>query len=288
MTSRQQAHEKRGGFTLVELIVVIAIIAVLAGILVVALSGAWFTGRQAQNTHDIRQLEIAVQAFKTKYGIYPPSKIYLAPTRAAINTGDGSGESLGYLTRIWPRLSATATIDWSGGAGYAGWLDGDQCLVFFLGGIPDQTTPGCLGFGTDPTNPTNFTNGSSPPLFDFAANRLFKRAGSPFYSYMDIYGNAADPSQPFVYFSSGKRSNGYEAGLAQVIAGLNNVRPYQRPAGRYLNPNTFQIISAGPDRIFAGAATGLVWTPSAGQWAANTSGHDDQSNFSGSKLGAEP
>ena len=68
------AHRDRArrGFTLVEMLVVIAIIGVLAS-LIMAVGGSAI--RQAKRTTikmDISQLESAIIAYKEKYGDYPP------------------------------------------------------------------------------------------------------------------------------------------------------------------------------------------------------------------------
>src|SRR5271166_5392173 len=64
----------RGGFTLVELLVVIVILAILIGLLLPAINGALRTARKAAVSSEINQLASALAAFKSRYGDYPPSR----------------------------------------------------------------------------------------------------------------------------------------------------------------------------------------------------------------------
>jgi prepilin-type N-terminal cleavage/methylation domain-containing protein len=59
------------GFTLVELIVVIAIIIILAGMLFPAYRGVQNQAKKAQAKNDVTQIVTAVNAYYTEYGKYP-------------------------------------------------------------------------------------------------------------------------------------------------------------------------------------------------------------------------
>ena len=77
---RRRPGEGRGprGFTMVELLAVILILAVLIALLLPALNGAVKTARNAAVGAEINQLAQALASFKAQYGDYPPSRIYLA------------------------------------------------------------------------------------------------------------------------------------------------------------------------------------------------------------------
>jgi prepilin-type N-terminal cleavage/methylation domain-containing protein len=59
------------GFTLVELLIVIAIIAILAGLAFPAVQGALQSGKKAQARNDVHQLAAAIKAFQLEYGRLP-------------------------------------------------------------------------------------------------------------------------------------------------------------------------------------------------------------------------
>jgi prepilin-type N-terminal cleavage/methylation domain-containing protein len=69
-------RRRREGFTLVEMLVVVLIIAVLIGLTVKILGGA---GRQAAKAHTVAKIERvknAVEEFYSEYGQYPPVPVY--------------------------------------------------------------------------------------------------------------------------------------------------------------------------------------------------------------------
>ena len=67
----------RGGFTLVELLIVIIVLAILVGLLLPVIAGAVRTARNAAVQAEINQLAQALANFKATYGDYPPSRVLL-------------------------------------------------------------------------------------------------------------------------------------------------------------------------------------------------------------------
>jgi general secretion pathway protein G len=59
------------GFTLIELLVVIAIISVLAGLLVSNFVGVRQRGRDAERKSDLRQIQSALELYRSDNGNYP-------------------------------------------------------------------------------------------------------------------------------------------------------------------------------------------------------------------------
>ncbi len=291
MKRAQTKRTGRTGFTLVEVLVVIAIIAVLVGLLTAAVAKARTKINEVRNRNDISQLAIALETFKSKYKDYPPSRIRLEESSAMyqLNQTALDLDSTQFINKMFQRIAATwanAGIDWNGdgvitpprkGAPPV-ILEGDQCLVFFLGGIPANTggPPACTGFSTNPQNPAAHVKGGgdvNPPLFEFQTGRLVRQVGarlSPFFSYLDAYGSSdgngasIGESKPFAYFSSYKSQNGYNRYVdpklplsdcqtlgiwpyAEVMSPPSATTPL---APRYVKPNSFQIISAGANRRF--------------------------------------
>jgi prepilin-type N-terminal cleavage/methylation domain-containing protein len=249
----------RRGFTLLELLVVIVIIAVLVGLLATAVFKALLTGKQTRNRTEIAQLETALESFKTKYGVYPPSRLKLCEKFSSYDPANQLDvDSIAFLQKMFPHIDTSPTgiwqapvsapglfIDWNGdgtfivpnaAAGHDGngaWtLEGDQVLVWALGGIPGPVggPPTTLGFTTNPKNPADtLTPGAtfSPPMFEFQTSRLARirpavsgvpalsyNSSNIFLSYLDNYGSNDGSGgyvtgSPYLYFSSYKTANGY-------------------------------------------------------------------------------
>lgn len=71
MLSPRLPRRRLGAFTLVELLTVMAIIAILMGILFPTIGAAIQTAKKAQAKNDEIQLVSAIKAFYTEYGKYP-------------------------------------------------------------------------------------------------------------------------------------------------------------------------------------------------------------------------
>jgi len=82
----------RGGFTLVELLVVMGIIALLVSLLFPAVTGVMVAVRRAATANVINTLGVALDAFRNDWGVYPPSD----NTHADKLTGAGSDAAYGY------------------------------------------------------------------------------------------------------------------------------------------------------------------------------------------------
>jgi general secretion pathway protein G len=290
---------------LLELLVVIAIIAILIALLLVGVMRVIIFQYETQNSKDIEFLQSSANKFKARYGIYPPSRILLSNNPTVYQGGDPNGPAAWQiLTKIWPRLDSNTSYDWSNGTMqatglvdangfYSVWLEGDQCLVFFLGGLP-LTSPmnDCKGFGDSDRNPTSLTGKLVKPFFTFDQTRLYRRNPQhTFFSYFDSYG-----VQPYLYFSSfggklGTYNDGDCAslGVAPYFHGYNLVQKQivaydptnNLIAKQYENPESVQIICAGQNQQFG---PGGEWNPVAP--VVPPAGRDDVSNFSATLLGA--
>lgn len=63
--------KKNRGFTLIELLIVITIIGILSSLLVVNYIGVRSRGRDAQRKSDLRQIQTALELFRSDNGSYP-------------------------------------------------------------------------------------------------------------------------------------------------------------------------------------------------------------------------
>ncbi len=68
----RRAADRRRGFTLVEVLVVIAIVAILASLLLVAVTKARNTAARSRTSSLLNGLKMATVQFKTDHGYYPP------------------------------------------------------------------------------------------------------------------------------------------------------------------------------------------------------------------------
>lgn len=66
-------RRSNNGFTLIELMVVIAIMGLLSSVLLVALNSARKKGRDARRLADLRQIATALDMYYDTYGQYPPN-----------------------------------------------------------------------------------------------------------------------------------------------------------------------------------------------------------------------
>jgi general secretion pathway protein G len=344
------AHTRRDGrrgFTLVELLVVFAIISVLVSLISAAVWKSMIMASRVRARSEISQLAVALENFKAKYGFYPPSRLMLLESLSFYPSnpppGSLASDSIEFLLRMFPKASTAWSntnpangpvgINWSGRAGYNGpnpsafppILEGDQCLVFFLGGIPDNFSgsTNCTGFSTNPFDPSfHIRNGGDtlPPFFEFDSSRLVPPHGQmtvhrPFsYSYFDTY-----RQRPYAYFSSGKSRNNYNryfgtyhnSDCASLLVipnsplsgsvwpyaeGTSTAGPLTPSTLSYLNPSSFQILTAGADGLFGtgtvlapkiggGINASPLFPPNAAVYTNDRPGYDDLSNFRDSIIG---
>ena len=167
----------RSGFTLVELLVVIVIIAMLAALITPAVFQARRSGQNAAIKAEIDLLHMAIMHYRNEYGSFPP----------AVSVAGPSGLAGRHVQRLFPRSSPSPSA-----------VTVDTALVGWLGGYSK--------------NPINPLGNPRVKLFDFDQNRVnanqfhpIEKQGSP-YIYIDSanyrYDHDSNPStaeilQPF-------------------------------------------------------------------------------------------
>jgi len=74
-----KSFKKNSGFTLIEIIVVIGIMAVLTIIIYASFSGAKTQSRDQKRVTDINSIQLALETYFTQYHSYPPTLDSLTP-----------------------------------------------------------------------------------------------------------------------------------------------------------------------------------------------------------------
>ncbi|MFO1051610.1 MAG: type II secretion system protein [Planctomycetota bacterium] len=202
------------GFTLIEILIVIGLIGLMAGVLIPNL----FSSRDRQNVAvtkaRIAELMVMIDGYKGVWGDVPPDDYSLlggeSGGQAKWQFGTDNGKNTGIESLVM-HLSMQA----KGG----GRLDAHEEWL------------------------SNTDNDKAPALIELLQTRERKEI-------LDAW------DTPFAYFT-GSIGSGY--GKAQKIVprgpdgdALDEVeaKPWQNADGRPINPRGFQLISAGPDRVF--------------------------------------
>jgi prepilin-type N-terminal cleavage/methylation domain-containing protein len=221
---------RRSGFTLVELLAVIMIIALLAGLLTPAVMRARNSARNAAIKAEIDMLHMAIMNYKNEYGSFPP----------AVSTATAGSPSAKHIQRLFPRCTN---------------------VVYELGSRP--VTPDValnvwlLGYTGDPMLPITGAGGRKK-LFDFDETRVVSyqyvpagKKGSP-YIYIDAasYGlvpydmtNLATPGAQRVPVVPLPTATAQDFGTAIPVPTSPTPQPF-------FNADTFQILCAGQDEEF--------------------------------------
>ncbi|HMP78755.1 MAG TPA: prepilin-type N-terminal cleavage/methylation domain-containing protein [Pirellulaceae bacterium] len=275
MTTRNETRglggSVRAGFTLVELLVAMSIIAVLVSLGTAAYIRALWRAQEVEVTTKLSQLDAAIEAFKSKYGFYPPDFTRI----------NNVNEFVPYLNRIAPNHAynmAQLNVWWNQVGqeiqtrgplvSYVFWLSGlSKNKQFPLSnpytGHPLVAYNAALHADGSPT-----VDASNNPIvierevfFDFEHPRLIF-AGPQ--NQVAGYSQFSGTPDPMVYFEIGSipiSNNAAAIPAVNVITSKGNyvVRPYFDPAKipavalteQLQRRESFQLIAAGMDGHFS-------------------------------------
>ena len=257
----------RTGFTLVELLVVVAIIGVLAALITPAIFQARVSAQNAAIRAEIDLLHMGIMNYKNRFGSYPPclSNCNFAGDMTARN----------HLGRLFPRCDKQSDRLANGNkrAGFPPKVDQFHVILDNNGidddedGTPDnpeenfynEITPldsllfWLGGYTNNPTNP--IFGGTREKLYDEDASRVSPNSGA--------YHPSGKSNSPFLYIDATNYGTTFtfsDFALTKPMPGGPYSSVPRTPGGTdWHNPGKFQILNAGLDE----------------QWGTD----DDLSNF---------
>jgi prepilin-type N-terminal cleavage/methylation domain-containing protein len=137
--------KRAGAFTLIELLIVITIIAVLAGLLFPAFVGIQERAKKTQAKSDLAQIVTSLTAYYTDYGKYPIADIKQGCDTLLGNPGGTYDNAF-----IFNPLRAISDGDWN-----AGNVLNPRQVVYFQGTEAKDTTRPKSGFAAQVTTSAN-------------------------------------------------------------------------------------------------------------------------------------
>lgn len=313
----------RGGFTLVEMLTVIVIIGILAGLITGATIAARKGVLRGIIIADIKQVDMGLQRYKSEVGELPPDFAFcdLPDDRGAA----ARARVVRHLRKAFPQMRLAGADDEARFAAFltllsssvgtpvtAGpaknQLNPSTALTFWLGGIPDGSGKP-KGFSTDPANPFKAGEPRSTPYYDFDLKRL---------DGLQLMQPNIQPRAPYVYFRAIKnnQSGNFEYGDANnngpftpftyELSSDNSCVPYlencvgvpasdpPNPADPahtrvWRSPESYQIIAPGLDGVFS---TSTPAAPTAFRYSTigqnfTDGDFDNLTNFAASDLQSE-
>ena len=244
----------RSGFSLVEMLVVIAILGILAALILPAVWRAVVRARETRIILEVSQLDMALESYRQNRGAYPPGGF---PGDDAASLEIRSEQYRRHLRRAFPRHQHDDSGDGALTQLVAARLTPAESLVFWLAQVVN-----------DPRRPLT-SDGDRQVLFEFDDSRLRQtrvielgeRNDFPLFEYVPPGVDAA----PYVYFPAPYAVvvNGSPVVNSHLeeISGWD-VYPYRSNRGDlsdpttipldeyWLNPTTFQLIAPGLDGEF--------------------------------------
>lgn len=154
---------KQSGFTIIEMLIVVTILAMLAGILIPVLEDAASSSRDARRASDLKTMQTALASFQRVNGAYPDTLGAWSGDATGVGTSHGY-DAVGYCPGLVPDFMPALPKDPSpdlpnATEGYQYRSDGTNYKFIALGG-PETFPTGNPFF--DPTNTTTGWQVSTP------------------------------------------------------------------------------------------------------------------------------
>jgi prepilin-type N-terminal cleavage/methylation domain-containing protein len=276
---RQQHPNHRSGFSLLELLAAIVIIAILISLLFPAINGV---RRRAQITlvsSELTRIDTAIASFSSSgaIGVQPWSEIVLTEDPGT-TAWDSTSQTK--LRRMFEAMDFTLQHDFNGDGDITDVLTitSSECLVLFLGGVPSLKTAGApqtlTGFSKNPVDPFS-RDGSNRlgPYFTFDGGRLIDTDADGMLEYLDESPNQKTP----YHFASSNNGQGYTS-TTSIYVQSDGKTPW--------NKDGHQLVSPGADADFGFTTTPPLRNTFAAGTAVTGPAADNIANFKpGTTLG---
>jgi|GEM_PF-2243923 prepilin-type N-terminal cleavage/methylation domain len=284
--SRSPLSTTQRGFTLVEILVVVAIIVILMAILIPVAMRAIAQARNAAIGVELSQLKTALDEYKREHGDYPPSMDW-DPGNSAMPWGTIPGNLAAQQAKWWdnsnsrPSAYAYASIcerhllrcypkaidKFKFYRSIAPLLEQDEALVFWLYMIANDPREPFKNFVYNNSNVLVYAGGLQPQLdmrdfpgsyprfshYGFDTRRLVDGDVDGIPGFQSLYSRETT----YMYFDS--RTYAFSQHPAYAARGVaqpfSDATTMAKPVPKFVNPDTFQILSSGQDGNY-----GLVTT----------------------------
>ncbi len=241
-------HRRRAGFTLVELLVVVAIIGILAGIVSVALPRAIEKAKIARMTGALNQLRTALTQYYTESNSYPPAYGYRSWQARSVPPFFEPANVTFHVSTLQAALGLCSAIDLY-----------DEFSEGYSTSVPPRTTLALLEFSPIFRTESGRNVVTQPVLSDPVTTELYNGSNLP----QQVQAQLEQTSRPFIYIPVNKnqfaRAKRYWQSQQDYLATTWNPTDQNLQGMTFPPPNydAYVLISVGPGR----SSFGLIDEP---------------------------